>query len=68
MQAPSCIFTLLPIRILFTSPRTTALNQIEHSSPIITSPTTVELGAKKQDAGIVGVIPLTGSMIGIRIS
>ena len=38
MTALSWIFTLLPIRMLFTSPRTTALNHTLQSSPVTTSP------------------------------
>src|SRR5579863_3707316 len=45
---PSWIFTLSPMVILLTSPRTTALNQMLQSSPMVTSPTTVALGARKQ--------------------
>jgi hypothetical protein len=46
----------------FTSPRTTALNQMLHSSPISTSPITVALGAKKQFSPNFGVISLQGSI------
>jgi hypothetical protein len=46
--------------MLFTSPRITALNQILHSSPIITSPTIVAFGAIKQSLPVTGIIPLTG--------
>jgi hypothetical protein len=51
--------------MLLTSPLITALNHTEHSSPIITSPTIVAFGARKQEEGIVGKIPLTGRMSGI---
>lgn len=66
MHAPSCTFTLFPSRIKFTSPRTTALNQILQSSPITTSPTIVELGAKKQLLPNSGNLFSTGSITGIR--
>src|ERR1700761_7274261 len=59
------MFTLLPIRMLFTSPRTTALNHTLHSPPITTSPTTVALGATKQSSGITGAIPFTGNITGM---
>ena len=36
--APSWMFTLLPIVMLFTSPRRTVPNQIEQLSPMVTSP------------------------------
>jgi hypothetical protein len=61
------MFTLLPMRMLFTSPRTTALNQILHDSPNITSPTIVALGATKQESGICGITPFTGSIIDIGL-
>src|ERR1051326_2353311 len=48
------------MRMEFTSPRTTALNQMLHSSPITTSPTTVQLSAKKQSFPNFGETPLTG--------
>src|ERR1051326_5973006 len=48
------------MRMEFTSPRTTALNQMLHSSPITTSPTTVQLSAKKQSLPNFGETPLTG--------
>ncbi|MBL7691256.1 MAG: hypothetical protein JNM41_06670, partial [Flavipsychrobacter sp.] len=35
------------------------------SSPIITSPTMVALGATKQDSGISGITPFTGNMYGM---
>src|SRR6266508_4510646 len=41
----SCTFVRAPIRIRFTSPRTTVWNQIDESSPISTSPTTTAPGA-----------------------
>lgn len=41
------MFTLFPILIELTSPLTTALNQKLQSSPQITSPTMVALGATK---------------------
>src|SRR6187200_367966 len=68
MQAPSCTFTLFPIFIKFTSPLTTALNQMLQSSPITTSPTIVELGAKKQLFPNCGYLFSTGSITGIRNS
>src|SRR6187551_362942 len=68
MQAPSCTFTLFPILIKFTSPLTTVLNQMLQSSPISTSPTTVELGAKKQLLPNCGNLFSTGSITGIRNS
>src|SRR6186713_3238088 len=68
MQAPSCTFTLFPILIKFTSPLTTVLNQILQSSPISTSPTIVELGAKKQLLPNCGNLFSTGSITGIRNS
>src|SRR3954465_8663259 len=65
MQAPSCMFTLSPMRIKFTSPRTTVLNQIEQSFPITTSPTTVAFGAMKQLSPNCGYLFSTGSITGI---
>ena len=62
ITAPSCTFTLLPILILFTSPRITALNHTLQSFPITTSPTIVALGATKQSLPITGLIPFTGSI------
>jgi len=44
--APSCMFTLFPIRIEFTSPRRTVLNQKLQSSPMMTSPMIAALSAK----------------------
>jgi hypothetical protein len=52
----------------FTSPRTTALNQILQDEPITTSPTIVALGAMNASSGIVGWTPLTGRMTGIFFS
>src|ERR1700753_3624690 len=62
MTTPSWMFTLLPMRMLLTSPLTTALNQTLHLSPIFTSPTTVALGAIKQLFPNCGDFPSTGSM------
>src|SRR5690349_1253406 len=67
MTAPSCTFTLLPIRMLFTSPRMTALNQKLHSLPVTTSPTIVALGAIKQLSPNFGYTPSTGKMSGIKL-
>jgi hypothetical protein len=53
--------------MLLTSPLTTALNHTLHSSPNITSPTTVAFGAIKQVDGIVGIMPFTGNIYIIRI-
>src|SRR5665647_2401200 len=57
--APSCTFTLLPSRILFTSPLITALNQMLQSFPITTSPAIVALGAIKQLFPNCGSTPFT---------
>src|SRR5687767_11573301 len=65
MQAPSCTFTLLPILIKLTSPRTTVLNQKLQSSPAITSPTIVALGAIKQLLPNCGCLSSTGSITGM---
>src|SRR6185436_471195 len=65
MHAPSCTFTLFPILIKFTSPLTTVLNQMLQSSPISTSPTIVELGAKKQLLPNCGNLFSTGSITGM---
>jgi hypothetical protein len=48
-----------------TSPRITALNQIEHSFPIKTSPTIVAEGAIKQSSGILGVLPFKFKIVAI---
>jgi hypothetical protein len=52
--------------ILFTSPLTTALNHTEQEEPISTSPTIVELGAKKQFSPKTGYLPFTGRIKAIR--
>src|SRR6185436_4356150 len=65
MHAPSCTFTLFPILIKFTSPLTTVLNQMLQSSPISTSPTIVELGARKQLLPNCGNLFSTGSITGM---
>src|SRR5215218_7397997 len=62
ITAPSCTFTLFPIRMLLTSPRTTALNHTLHSVPISTSPTMVQLGAIKQSSPHLGNTPSTGKI------
>ena len=59
------MFTQLPMRIEFTSPRSTVLNHMEHSSPMVTSPTTVAFSARKQFRPITGVNPLTDCISGI---
>lgn len=48
---PSWMLLRLPMRIALTSPRTTALNQIEHSSPSSTSPMIRAPSATKTDSG-----------------
>src|SRR5215203_3167179 len=53
--------------MLFTSPRTTALNHTLHSSPITTSPTIVALGAIKQFSPHLGVLSSTGKISAIRL-
>ena len=53
------MFTPLPMRMEFTSPRITELNHILQSLPITTSPIIVALSAKKQFSPIAGVNPLT---------
>src|SRR5579871_5245717 len=65
MITPSWIFTLSPMRMQFTSPLTTALNQMLQSSPISTSPTIVALGATKQFFPKRGDLPSTGSIVAI---
>jgi hypothetical protein len=50
-----------------TSPRTTALNHTVQDSPIVTSPTTTALSAKKQFAPTCGVKPLTVFIIAIDV-
>jgi hypothetical protein len=56
---PSWMFTPFPMRIEFTSPRSTVLNQMLQSRPILTSPMITALSAKKQFSPISGVNPLT---------
>src|SRR6266511_1562219 len=53
----SCTFVRAPIRIRFTSPRTTVWNQIDESSPISTSPTTTAPGAIQAVAARRGDFP-----------
>src|ERR1035437_1335283 len=53
------MLTLFPILMEWTSPRTTALNQTLHWSPITTSPTTVALSARKHSLPNCGVFPFT---------
>ncbi len=53
----SCTFVRAPIRIRFTSPRTTVWNQIEDPSPISTSPTTTAPEATQVVAARRGVAP-----------
>ena len=43
---PSCMFTPLPMRMLLTSPRSTAPNQMLQSRPITTSPMMAALSAR----------------------
>src|SRR5579871_6265880 len=67
MITPSWIFTLSPMRMQFTSPLTTALNQMLQCSPISTSPTTVALGATKQFFPKRGDLPSTGNIVAILL-
>ena len=53
------MLTLLPTRMLFTSPRTTSLNQTLQSFPISTSPSTTAFSAMKQLVPNFGVKPRT---------
>src|SRR5882757_4893223 len=67
MTTPSWMLTLLPMRMLLTSPRMTALNQMLVSSPISTSPTTVALGATKQLFPNFGNLPSTGRIVAMAM-
>lgn len=53
------MFTRLPMVMVFTSPRSTVLYQMLHSSPMVTSPTTTAVSARKQSFPILGVNPRT---------
>ena len=44
--APSCMFTLLPMVMLLTSPRSTVPNHIEQLSPMVTSPIMAAVSAR----------------------
>ena len=57
MTVPSCTLVRAPMRMTFTSPRTTTLNQMPLSGPISVSPITVAFGATKAVSAIVGVMP-----------
>src|SRR5258707_1938436 len=61
------ILVLLPIVIECTSPRTTALNHTVQLSPIVTSPTTVALSARKQFLPNWGEFPRTDLIKAIGI-
>src|SRR5262245_65323985 len=54
------------MRMKFTSPRTTVLNQTLQSSPIVTSPTMVALGAMNTLLPNWGYLSSTGSITGMR--
>src|SRR5512133_2345073 len=54
-----------PMRMWFTSPRSTQPNQIEERSPISTSPSTTAPLATNTLPGTMGVLPPNGRMIGI---
>ena len=53
------MFVRSPMTILFTSPRRTALYQIEQSRPIVTSPRITAVSARNVFSPITGVCPRT---------
>ena len=65
--APSCMFTLLPMVMLFTSPRSTVPYQMEQLSPIVTSPMTAAVSAMKQSLPIAGLNPRISLIIAIVV-
>ena len=67
ITAPSCMFTLLPMVIVFTSPRSTVPYHIEQSLPIVTSPMMAAVSARKQFSPILGVKPRSSLMIAISV-
>src|SRR5574341_1896934 len=65
MVVRSCTLVREPIRLRFTSPRSTQPNQMDDRSPISTSPRTTAPGATKALAWTTGVVPPNGRRIGI---
>ena len=64
MTQASWMLVRAPMRIQFTSPRTTQLNQMEASSPISTSPSTRALSATKTRLPSFGTMPWKGRIMG----
>lgn len=63
MTAASWTDTSEPRETELTSPRTTALYQMDERSPTVTSPTTDAEGATKAVEGIVGTLPECGTTV-----